>query len=66
MPKKFFQKFLPSREAVRSKKYLAWLGKGLYHPSLWSLNRESIAGGFEDDGSAAEWADAVDDEAAPW
>ena len=27
---------------------------------------ESIAGGFEDDGSAAEWADAVDDEAAPW
>jgi len=46
MPKKFFQKFLPSREAVRSKKYLAWLGKGLYHPSLWSLNRESIAGGF--------------------
>ncbi len=46
MPKKFFLRFLPKRETVRANKYLAWLGKGLYHPSLWRLNRDSVAGGF--------------------
>jgi hypothetical protein len=46
MPRKFFHRFLPDRESVRANKYLAWLGKGLYHPSLWSLNRDSVAGGF--------------------
>ena len=46
MPRKHFRRFLPDRDAIRANKYLAWLGTGLYHPSLWSLNRHSVAGGF--------------------
>ncbi len=46
MPRKFFHRFLPDRDSVRANKYLAWLGKGLFHPSLWRLNRDSVAGGF--------------------
>ncbi len=46
MPRKFFRRLLPDRDSVRANKYLAWLGKGLYHPSLWCLNRRSVAGGF--------------------
>ena len=50
MPRKFFHRFLPDRDSVRANKYLAWLatwgGLGLYHPSLWCLNRRSVAGGF--------------------
>ena len=46
MPRKFFRRFLPDRDSVRANKYLGWLGKGLYHPSLWRLNRDAVAGGF--------------------
>jgi len=49
MPRRFFRKFLPDHETVRSHKYLAWMdtwGGGLHHPNLWHLNRHSVAGGF--------------------
>ena len=45
MPRKFFRRFLPDRDAIRANKYLAWLGTWLHHPNLWHLNRGSVAGG---------------------
>ena len=44
MPRKFFRRFLPDGDTVRANKYLAWLGTWLHHPSLWRLNRDSVAG----------------------
>src|SRR5258705_11955968 len=46
MPRKFFRKYLPDGNTVRSKRYLAWLGRWMHHPNLWALNRDSVAGGF--------------------
>jgi uncharacterized protein (DUF2062 family) len=46
MPRKFFRRYLPDGEAVRSSKYLAWCGRWLHHPNLWHLNRDSVSGGF--------------------
>jgi uncharacterized protein (DUF2062 family) len=46
MPRKFFRKYLPDGEAVRSHKYMAWCRRWLDHPNLWHLNRHSVAGGF--------------------
>ncbi len=45
MPRKLFRRFLPDRDAIRANRYLAWLGTWLHHPSLWHLNRDSVAGG---------------------
>ncbi|HUK04536.1 MAG TPA: DUF2062 domain-containing protein [Burkholderiales bacterium] len=45
MPRKFFRRFLPDGETVRAHKSLAWAGRRLQHPSLWHLNRRSVAGG---------------------
>ena len=49
MPRKFFRKYLPDHDAVRSNRYMARLdahGTWLHHPNLWHLNRRSVAGGF--------------------
>lgn len=45
MPRKFFRKYLPSHESVRTNKYVARFGGFLRHPNLWHLNRHSVAGG---------------------
>lgn len=45
MPRKYFRKYLPSHDAIRSNKYLAKLGRFLHHPNLWHLNRRSVSGG---------------------
>ena len=45
MPRKLFRKFLPSHEAVRHNRYVAWLGPSLQHHNLWHLHRRSCAGG---------------------
>src|SRR3979409_2600182 len=45
MPRKFFQKYLPSHETIRQNRYLARFGTLLHHPNLWHLNRHSVAGG---------------------
>ena len=45
MPRKFFRKYLPSREAVRQNRYIARFGTLLLHPNLWHVNRRSVAGG---------------------
>ena len=45
MPRKYFRKYLPSHDSVRSHKYLGKLSRFLHHPNLWHLNRHSVAGG---------------------
>ena len=45
MPRKYFRKYLPDPEAVRSSRMVAWFGSWLQHPNLWHLNRRSVSGG---------------------
>ena len=44
MPRKFFRKYLPDPEAVRSSRMVGWFGPWLQHPNLWHLNRRSVPG----------------------
>jgi len=44
VPRKFFRKYLPDPEAVRSSRMVAAFGSWLQHPNLWHLNRRSVAG----------------------
>jgi hypothetical protein len=43
--KKFFQRYLPPISQIKSHRGLQFLGKRLHDPSLWHLNRRSVAGG---------------------
>ena len=46
MPRKYFRKYLPTHESVRSYKLIAKFGGFLHrHPNLWHLNRRSVSGG---------------------
>lgn len=45
MPRKYFQKYLPSHESIRQSKFFARFGSFLQHPNLWHLNRHSVPGG---------------------
>jgi uncharacterized protein (DUF2062 family) len=45
MPRKYFRKYLPDHESVRSNRHLRWFRPLLKHPNLWHLNRHSVAGG---------------------
>ena len=46
MPRKYFRKYLPTHESVRSNKYIGRFGRFLHrHPNLWHLNRASVSGG---------------------
>jgi len=45
MPKKFFRKHVPSHDKLFSNRWLNRLKPWLGHPSLWHLNRRSVAGG---------------------
>jgi uncharacterized protein (DUF2062 family) len=44
VPRKFFRKYLPDPEAVRSSRLVAAFGPWLQHPNLWHLNRRSVSG----------------------
>jgi hypothetical protein len=44
MPRKFFRKYLPHADEVRSYRAVRWFGSWLQHPNLWHLNRDSVAG----------------------
>jgi uncharacterized protein len=46
MPRKFFRKYLPDHETVRTNRVIARFGTLLHHPNLWHLNRRSVSGGF--------------------
>lgn len=43
--RKFFRKFLPQHETVRSHRWIKPFGSWLQHPNLWHLHRRSVAGG---------------------
>lgn len=43
MGKRFFRRFTSGAEAIRNHQWLNWLAPGLKHPSLWHLNRHSVA-----------------------
>jgi len=43
--RKFFRKYAPDADQVRSNRLIAVFGRLLHHPNLWHLNRESVAGG---------------------
>src|SRR5258708_9923666 len=45
MPRKFFRKYLPSRESIRQNRHIARFGTLFLHPNLWHVNRRSVAGG---------------------
>jgi uncharacterized protein len=45
VPRKYFRKYLPSHESIRSHKHFGKLGRFLHHPNLWHLNRRSVSGG---------------------
>ena len=46
MPRKFFQRFLPSPQSIKDNKTLKIFGEWLHEPNLWHLNRRSVAGAF--------------------
>jgi len=46
MPRKFFQRFLPSPQTIKKNKTLQIFGDWLHDPNLWHLNRRSVAGAF--------------------
>ena len=46
MPRKFFQRFLPSPRTIKEHKVLQVFGDWLHEPNLWHLSRRSVAGAF--------------------
>lgn len=43
MPRKFFRKYLPHADAVRSHRLVSPFSGWLAHPNLWHLNRRSVS-----------------------
>jgi uncharacterized protein len=44
VPRKYFRKYIPDADTVRSTRLVRFFGGWLQHPSLWCLNRRSVAG----------------------
>jgi len=44
VPRKYFRRYLPDPEVVRSSRTVARFGRWLQHPNLWHLNRRSVSG----------------------
>lgn len=44
MPRKYLRKFLPTHETIANHHLLSRFGHRVKHPSLWHLNRRSVAG----------------------
>jgi uncharacterized protein len=40
------RRLLPSPEALRSNRWLRWIGPALHHPRLWHINRRGVALGM--------------------
>jgi len=46
MPRKFFQKLVPSSHEIKQNKSCRFLHKLLHNPNNWHFNRQSVAGAF--------------------
>ena len=46
MPRKFFRKYLPHADTMRSHRLVLAFGGTLVHPNLWHLNRRSVSRAF--------------------
>jgi uncharacterized protein (DUF2062 family) len=46
MPRRFFRRYIPSQERIRSDRHLRLFGSWLHDPNLWHLNRRSVSGAF--------------------
>src|SRR5437879_5130625 len=44
VPRKYFRKYLPDRDTVRSSRLAKPFGSWLHQPNLWCLNRRSVSG----------------------
>jgi len=44
VPRKYFRKYLPDPDKLRSSRMVAAFGRWLHHPNLWHLNRRSVSG----------------------
>ncbi len=44
--KKLLKRYSPNLDELKNHKHLSWLGKRLYHSSLWNFNRKSISKAF--------------------
>ena len=44
MPRKFFQRFMPSPQALREQPALRPFGRFLHSPEVWQLHRRSVSG----------------------
>lgn len=44
MPRKFIKRFLPDSDTLRRHEHLRHFGTLLHNPSLWRINRRSVAG----------------------
>lgn len=44
MPRKYFRRYLPDPDSLRSSRMVAMFGGWLQHPNLWHLNRRSVSG----------------------
>ena len=44
MPRRFFRKYVPDADSVRSRRLVAFFGPWLQHPGLWCLNRRTVPG----------------------
>jgi uncharacterized protein (DUF2062 family) len=41
-----FRRFLPTKETIRSSRWVKWLGPAVQHPRLWHLSRRGMAMGI--------------------
>ena len=46
LPRKFVQRWMPDQKVIREHKALRCFGRLLHNPSLWHLNRHSLAKAF--------------------
>lgn len=46
MPREFLKKYSPSPKTIRENKALSCLGESIHQPSLWHMNRHTVAKAF--------------------
>ena len=46
MPREFLKKYSPSPKTIRENKALSCLGESIHQPSLWHMNRRTVAKAF--------------------